>query len=279
MPSEAGSDANHLPVNHWLGVRVFSSPTASAKQQVAVYQTSSHHPCCYSSAADVILSLVDSQLAIDPVTRLARSTSSPVSEADSLAVCTYVLPLSITTEVSGMVLTSDVSRYTHAALQLLSCLRHPYLRTLATPQLPAALGDTQVIFNIFTNAQPAGSSGNDKPCWLNIQYTATLTTRLFEPGTQIASAAPPSTAVALQPSVQRADLMMDESLLHGMCLIEGTLVSNESFTLHTDTADLTGQFTLDGQDTDRYSNFMSSLCSSTCKALLHVDADCMWCFI
>ncbi|DBA98762.1 TPA: hypothetical protein ACH3X1_014532 [Trebouxia sp. C0004] len=67
-----------------------------------------------------------------------------------------------------------------------------------------------------------------------------LTTRLFEPGTSITNAAPPATAVALQPWVQWADLVVDDVLLNDVCLIEDTFVSNESFTSHTDGADLTG---------------------------------------
>ena len=241
--SEAGLEVNHLPFNHWLGVQVFSSSSARAKQQVAVW-TPSHHPCCYSSAANVFRSPVDRQLATDPVPQLAHSTSLSNAEADSLAVYTYILSLSIITDVSGMVLTSDVPRYTHAALQLLSYLQHPFLHTPATPQLPAAVGDTQVTIYIFTNVQPAGSSGSEERRWLNVQHNATLTTGLLKPGTHIDSAAPPTTALALQPSVQWTDLVVNNVFLYGMCLIEDTLVSNESFTLHTDGAVLAGQFTL-----------------------------------
>ncbi len=247
MQGEVDSDASHLPVNQWLGVQVFSSSSARAKQQVAVW-TPSHHPCCYSSAADVFRSPVDRQLAIDP--QLAQSTSSVNTKANSLAVYTYMIPLSIITEVSGMVLTSDVPRYNHAALQLLSYLRHPFLCTPATPQLPAAVGDTQVTINIFANMQPAGYSGIEAPGWLNAQYTVTCTTGLFEPGTSTAHAASPPTAVALQPSVQRTNSVLDDVFLNGMCLIEDTLVSNQSFTSHTDKADLTGQFTLNVQHID-----------------------------
>ena len=67
-----------------------------------------------------------------------------------------------------------------------------------------------------------------------------------------------STAVALQPWIQWTDLTMDESLLHGMCLIEGTLVSNESSTSQTDRAVRTGQCTLNAQDIDQLSNYMSN---------------------
>jgi len=235
--SEAGLEVNHLPVNHWLGVQLFSSSSARAKQQVAVW-TPSHDPCCYSSAANVFRSPVDHQLATDPVPQLARSTPSVNAEADSLAVYTYILLVSSITEVLGMVLTSDVPRYTHAALQLLSYLRHPYLRAPATPQLPAAVGDTQVTINIFTNVQPAGFPGSEAPTWLNVQYT--LTTKWFQPGTSVATAAPTPTAVALQPSVQWTNSVINSDFLYGMCLIEDTLVSNESFISHTDKADLTG---------------------------------------
>ena len=259
MPGEeAGLGAHHLPFNHWLGVQVYASSSARAKQQVAISWAFSHL-CCYSSAANVIWSPVDGQLERDAVPQHEHSTSSVEAEADSLAVYTYIPSLNNSTEVSGMVLTSDVPRYTHAALQLLSYLRHPSLRTPATPQPPAAVGDTQVTINIFTTAHPAGLASNEAPRSLNVQYTVTLTTRWFENGTSIANAAPPPTAVALQPWVQWTDLVMDDVFLYGMCLIEDALVSNESFTSQTDGADQTGQCTLTVQSIDRYSQLQVKL--------------------
>ncbi len=256
VAGEAGLGANHLPINHWMGVQVFSSSAARAKQQLAILWPLSKHLCCYSLAANVIWSPVDGQLERDVVPQHERSKS--LAEADSLAVYTYTPQLNSSTEVSGMVLTSDVPRYTHAALQLLSYLRHPSLHNPATPQLLAAVGETEVIINIITNVQPAGFPGSEAPAWLNVQYTVTLTASRFGPGTSIAPAASLPTAVALQPLAHSTDLVMDESLLHSMCLIEGTLVSNESFISHANGAVLTGQFTLKAQDIDQYSNYMSS---------------------
>ena len=248
VPSEASLGANHLPVNHWLGVQVFASSSARAKQQLVLTWT--------KQAATVVLLLrsnsrdVASWLSTDPVPQLARSTPSAKAEAGSLAVYTCPQPIRVTTVVSGMVLTSDVPQYTHAALQLLSYLRHPTLHTPATPQLPAAVSDTQVIINKMF-------PGSEGACWLNVQDTVTCTTGWYKPGTSIASAAPPPTAVALQPWVQRTNLIMDD-LMYGMCLIEDTLVSNKSFTSRPDGAVLTGQFTLNAQGIARYSNYMSS---------------------
>ncbi|KAL0046272.1 hypothetical protein WJX82_007677 [Trebouxia sp. C0006] len=183
VAGEAGLGANHLPINHWMGVQVFSSSAARAKQQLAILWPLSKHLCCYSLAANVIWSPVDGQLERDVVPQHERSKS--LAEADSLAVYTYTPQLNSSTEVSGMVLTSDVPRYTHAALQLLSYLRHPSLHNPATPQLLAAVGETE-------------------------------------------------------PLAHSTDLVMDESLLHSMCLIEGTLVSNESFISNANGAVLTG---------------------------------------
>ena len=258
VPSEASLGASHLPVNHWLGVQVFASSSARAKQQLVLPWTLPNHLCSSLSAAKVILSPVDSQLATDPVPQLARFTSSAKAEAGSLAVYTCPQPIRVTTEVSGMVLTSDVPQYTHAALQLLSYLRHPTLHSPATPQLPAAVDDTQVIINIFTRSHAAGLPGSEGPCWLDVQDTVTCKTGLYKPGTSIASAAPPPTAVALQPWVQRTNLIRDD-LMYGMCLIEDTLVSNKSFTSRPDGAVLTGQFTLNAQGIARYSNYMQSI--------------------
>ncbi len=252
VPGEAGLGANHLPVNHWLGRQVFVASSARAVQQLAIPWTLPKHLGCCSSAANVVWSPVDSQLETDANPQRVQSSTSAKVMAGSLAVYTHSQPLSITTEVSGMVLTSDVPQYTHAALQLLSYLRHPSLHTPATHQLPAAVGDTQVTINIFTNAQPAAFSGNEKPRWLNVKFTVTLTARWFEPGTSIAHAAPPPTAVALRPWVQWTDLIMDDVFLHGMCLIEDTLVSNETSTSHTAGA-MAGQCTVDAHDDDRYS--------------------------
>jgi len=258
VPGEAGLGDNHLPLNHWMGVQVFVSSLARAKQQLAIPWSPPKHLCRYSSAANIVWSPVDSQLDTDADPQRVQSKIPAKVAAGSLTVYTHPLPLSITTEVSGMVLTSDVPRYTHAALQLLSYLQHPSLHNPATPQLPAAVGDTQVTINIFANVQPAAFPGSEAPIWLSVQCTATLTTRLFEPGTSTAHAAPPSTALALQPSVQWTDLVVDNVFLYGMCLIEDTLVSNQSFTPQLDGAVLTGQFTLNAQYIDRYSNYTSS---------------------
>jgi len=247
VPGEAGLGDNHLPLNHWMGVQVFVSSLARAKQQLAIPWSPPKHLCRYSSAANIVWSPVDSQLDTDADPQRVQSKIPAKVAAGSLTVYTHPLPLSITTEVSGMVLTSDVPRYTHAALQLLSYLQHPSLHNPATPQLPAAVGDTQVTINIFTNVQPAGFPGSEAPTWLNVQYT--MTTKWFQPGTSVATAAPTPTAVALQPSVQWTNSVINSDFLYGMCLIEDTLVSNESFISHTDKADLTGQFTLDAQDT------------------------------
>ncbi len=255
MPGEADLGVSHLPVNHWLGVQVFSSSAARAKQQLAIPQPLPNHPCCYSSAADVVWSSVASQLNFNTDPQHVQSTTPAKAAAGSLAVYTHPQPIRVTTEVSGMILTSDVPKYTRAALQLLSLLRHQSLHTPATPQLPAAVGDTQV--SIFNNAQPAGCSDIEGLCLLEVQYTVALTTRWFETGTSVADAAPPPTAVALQPLVQWTDLVKQDVLLFGMCLIEDTLVGNESFTAHTDGADLTGQCTLPAQFIDHYFNHMS----------------------
>lgn len=250
MPGEAGLGDNHLPLNHWMGVQVFVSSLARAKQQLAIPWSPPKHLCRYSSAANIVWSPVDSQLDTDADPQRVQSKIPAKVAAGSLTVYTHPLPLSITTEVSGMVLTSDVPRYTHAALQLLSYLQHPSLHNPATPQLPAAVGDTQFTMNIFTSAHPAGLPGTEGPTWLNVQYRVIFTTWLFEPGTSIAQAALSPTTVALQPWVQWTDLEMDDFFLNGMCLIEDTLVSNEtgSLTSSNDGADLTGQCTFDAQD-------------------------------
>jgi len=250
VPGEAGFGANHLPFNHWLGIKVFASSSTRAKQQLAIPWTLSKHLCCHSSAANVVWSPVNSQLETDTVPQLLQSTLSAKAAAGSLAVYTHILSLTNITEVSGMVLTSDVPRYTHAALQLLFHIQRLSLRTPATHQLPAAVGDTQFTMNIFTSAHPAGLPGTEGPTWLNVQYRVIFTTWLFEPGTSIAQAALSPTTVALQPWVQWTDLEMDDFFLNGMCLIEDTLVSNEtgSLTSSNDGADLTGQCTFDAQD-------------------------------
>ena len=64
---------------------------------------------------------------------------------------------------------------------------------------------------------------------------------------------------------------MDESLLHGMCLIEDTLASNESFISHINRAVLTGQGTLDAQDSEQKSNYMSSF------TLLNLQSTAAYC--
>ena len=267
MPGEADLGVSHLPVNHWLGVQVFSSSAARAKQQLAIPQPLPKHPCGYSSAADVVWSSVACQLSVNTNPQHVQSTTPAKVAAGSLAVYTHPQPIRVTTEVSGMILTSDVPKYIHAALQLLSLLRRQSLHTPATPQLPAAVGDTQL--SIFTNAQPAGCSDNEGLRLLEVQYTeglrllevqytVALTTRWFEIGTSVADAAAPPTAVALQPLVQWTDLVMQDVLLFGMCLIDDTLGGNESFTAHTDGADLTGQCTCPARFIDHYFNYMSS---------------------
>ena len=104
-------------------------------------------------------------------------------------------------------LTSDTP--TCAPLPPLSCLQQLVI--------------TQVTINIFTNVQPAGFPGSEAPTWLNVQYT--LTTKWFQPGTSVATAAPTPTAVALQPSVQWTDSVNNIDFLYGMCLIEDTLLA------------------------------------------------------
>ncbi|KAL0032764.1 hypothetical protein WJX79_008758 [Trebouxia sp. C0005] len=182
----AGLGANHLPVNHWLGVQVFASASAHAKQQVAISLPFSQHLCCYSSAANMIWSPVDSQLETDATTSArAADPDGLYVRVDSQAAYMHIKRIRVPTEVSGMVLTSGVLRYTHAALQLLSHLQHSFLHTPATPQLPAAVSETQ-------------------------------------------------------PLVQWTDLFMDDVFQYGTCHVEDTLVSNESFTSHTNGANMTG---------------------------------------
>lgn len=207
----------------------------------------------------MIWSPVDSQLETDATTSArAADPDGLYVRVDSQAAYMHIKRIRVPTEVSGMVLTSGVLRYTHAALQLLSHLQHSFLHTPATPQLPAAVSETQVTINIFTSAHSIGFPGSERPRWLNIQYTVTCTTGVHEPGTSIASADPTPTAVVLQPLVQWTDLFMDDVFQYGTCHVEDTLVSNESFTSHTNGANMTGQCTLSAQDTDEHSNYMSS---------------------
>ncbi len=59
-------------------------------------------------------------------------------------------------------------------------------------------------------------------------------------------------------STTQSYLVMDDVFVYGMSLIEDTLVTNTTFTSHPDGADLSGRCTRYAQDTDQYSNYMSS---------------------
>ena len=208
----------HLALNHWLGTKAYAFPSVLVNQKLALpgdLQTSMRF--CSESVESVMIEIAVVPHLLNPAPTTAAAVSSLVVRASVHAYSHFAK--------SGMGLTLSVPHQTHAALQLLSQLWHPFW-SLPDPHQPLAAVDRPQLLDVYHSAHP----GLQGLLILSVQCSAMLTNLPGDLrfGTSHVPTMVLSTAVVLQPLPAWSDIVADDSYEEGMCLIQEKLFTNET---------------------------------------------------
>ncbi len=213
-----GRSVVHLPLNHWLGIKAYASPSALVNQQLALTGDLQTPKCLCSKSLESILT----DIGVFPQSLHSTPTAAAVGSSLVVHASVHAHSHSLT---SGMGPGLSVPQQSHAALQLVFLLWHPSW-SLPHPQHQlAALGGQQLLY-LHHSAYPGGQGLSV----LSVHCPAMLTDLPGDLrfGTSHVAAAVLSTTVVLQPLPAWSDVVADDSYEAGMCLIQDKPFTNET---------------------------------------------------